>query len=158
MCYPNTLNMDAASCSYMSALHVHTVSYPKRLQSTFTSITVRNSKSHYCIFCSSYLCFHGLVLWEETTSFYFNIRGACLMCLYNLLSSSGSHTIKSWISNKLPCKTEKSVHVTLFVDSLMWRNWTHFDVSQIQRSLDLYKTMSSITATARVCSCNGHAK
>ena len=43
MCYPHTLNKDAASCSYMSALHAHTVSYPKRLQSTFTSIAVRNS-------------------------------------------------------------------------------------------------------------------
>jgi len=69
-------------------------------------------KSHYCIFWSSFLCLHGLVLWEETTSFLFNIRGACLMCLYNLLCSSGRTTIKSWISNKLPCKTEKSVYVS----------------------------------------------
>jgi len=43
MCYPHTLNMDAPSCSYMAALHVHNVSYAKRLQSTFTSTTVRNS-------------------------------------------------------------------------------------------------------------------
>jgi len=38
-----TLIMDAASCSYMSPLHVHNVSYPKRLQSKFISTTVRNS-------------------------------------------------------------------------------------------------------------------
>jgi len=35
-------------------------------------------KPHYCILWSSFLCLHGLVLREETTSFYFNIRGACL--------------------------------------------------------------------------------
>jgi hypothetical protein len=118
-----------------------------------------NPRSHYCTCLSSFWCLHCLVLWEETTStFYFNITGVCLMCLNRLFSPSG-RIIKSWISNRLPCKTEKSVYLIciLFVDSLMWSKWTHFDINPTQCQLDLYKN-KVIISIARVCSCNAHTK
>lgn len=84
-------------------------------------------------FFPPFLCLHCLVLWEET-SFYFNITGACLMCLNGLLSPSGRTIIKSWIINQLPCKTEKSVYVSCFLCS----KWTHFAISPIEYPLNLY--------------------
>ena len=41
--------MDAASCSYMSALHVHIASYPK-LQSSFTSTNMRTPDLNIVLF------------------------------------------------------------------------------------------------------------
>jgi len=84
-------------------------------------------------FFPMFLCLHCLVLWEET-SFYFNITGACLMCLNSLLSPSGRTVIKSWIINQLPCKIEKSVYVSCF----LWSKWTHFAVSPTECPLNLY--------------------
>jgi hypothetical protein len=66
-----------------------------------------NPKPHYCILLSSFLCLHCFFLWEETASIsYFNIRGECLMCLNNLMSSSGRTVIQSSISNQLPVVEE----------------------------------------------------
>jgi hypothetical protein len=87
-------------------------------------------------FLSMFLCLHCLVLWEETTSFYFNITGACLMCLNSLLSPSGRTVIKSWISHQLPCKTEKSVYVSCFLTVLCASE--HTDVSPTECPLNLY--------------------
>jgi len=58
--YQHTLNTDAVSCSYMSALHVHTMSYPKRLQSSFPSTTVRTSDPIIVLF---YPPFYVYIAW-----------------------------------------------------------------------------------------------
>ena len=64
-------------------------------------------------FLSQFLFLNCLVIWEETVStLYFNVTGVCLMCPNSLLSPSGRTIIKSWISNWLPCTTEKYVYVS----------------------------------------------
>jgi hypothetical protein len=157
MCCLHTLNMDA-SCCYMRALQVHNVSYPKWLHSSFTSTTGRIPDLIIVLVCPKFMP-SLLVLWEETTStFYFNITGACLMCLNRLLSASGRIIVKSWISNQFPCKTEKSVYVSCLLT--VWYGASEHILTEVQLSVSwtFAKTMWSIISLARVCSCNARTK
>ena len=82
MFYLHTMNMDAASSSYMSALHVHTVISQKHAIFIHQH-HCENHKTHYCTFFAIFMPSLLATLGTDNFHILYSIRGECLMCLNN---------------------------------------------------------------------------